>query len=523
MTLHISDYLISQLSEFIHAKTGLYFPENRWQDLRRGMKAAAHDIAREYGIAEDPASCIQRILSQSATNYMDILIKHLTIGETYFFRDTNLFRALEEQILPELIVSRLGKGKYLRFWSAGCCTGEEPYSLAMLISRILPDRESWNIKILATDINASFLEKAKSGIYTSWSFRGMSEEMIKRYFRKRENGCLEISPAMKKMVIFQYHNLAEEAYPFPFSVADSRGMDIIFCRNVLMYFGAEMRNQIIRRFFLSLSEKGWMVSSPSESPYLYDSRLCPVQFSGITVFRKMETEMPMSKTGQAFGLPDTEYLTGKKSAYLNDKNSPFEGGQGGCFRSTFEGMQGECLTPPLKGGMGDVSAQTPPCAPLKGGFQVPLPDRNSPFEGMQGECPPSEPEQDIHQKALALANSGKLHEAESLCKKAIAAEKLNPAYHYLLATVCQEQGRLKEAVRSFNHALYLDPKFVLAHFSLGSLMQLEGKSEASERHLRNTLSLLLSMKPEDILPCSGGMSAGKLLELVQIMMKGFKA
>jgi len=387
MTLHISDYLISQLSEFIHAKTGLYFPENRWQDLRRGMKAAAHDIAREYGIAEDPASCIQRILSQSATNYMDILIKHLTIGETYFFRDTNLFRALEEQILPELIVSRLGKGKYLRFWSAGCCTGEEPYSLAMLISRILPDRESWNIKILATDINASFLEKAKSGIYTSWSFRGMSEEMIKRYFRKRENGCLEISPAMKKMVIFQYHNLAEEAYPFPFSVADSRGMDIIFCRNVLMYFGAEMRNQIIRRFFLSLSEKGWMVSSPSESPYLYDSRLCPVQFSGITVFRKMETEMPMSKTGQAFGLPDTEYLTGKKSAYLNDKNSPFEGGQGGCFRSPFEGMQEVCLTPPLKWDRRNVRTKHPPAPPSRGDFKFRSLTEIPPLKGCRGNVP----------------------------------------------------------------------------------------------------------------------------------------
>ncbi len=508
MTIDISDYLISQLSEFIHAKTGLYFPRNRWQDLRRGIKAAAPDISREYGIADDPASCIQRILSHPETKNLDILVKYLTIGETYFFRDKNLFRALEEQILPELIVSRLGKGKYLRFWSAGCCTGEEPYSLAMLISRILPDWESWNIKILGTDINASFLEKAKSGIYTNWSFRCMSEDMTKRYFEKRENGCFEISPSVKKMVTFQQHNLAEEAYPFPFSLTDSRGMDIIFCRNVLMYFGAEMRDQIIRRFFLSLSEKGWLVSSPSESPYIQNSRFSPVHFSGITVFRKTEAAKPEA--------------------------APSHFRQIDVYQKSPASVGGE-LTPPCRAvdvriPLGPpLEREIPLNPPLQKGEALSVLSRAPFFEegqggfvgGGEGEILKNS-EQDFYPKALALANSGKLHEAENLCKKAIAAEKLKPAYHYLLATVCQEQGRLKEAVKSFHHALYLDPKFVLAHFSLGNLMQLEGKSDAAERHLRNTLSLLLSMNAEDILPYSEGMSAGKLLELVQIMMKGFK-
>ncbi|MDM8548652.1 tetratricopeptide repeat protein [Desulfobacterales bacterium HSG2] len=126
--------------------------------------------------------------------------------------------------------------------------------------------------------------------------------------------------------------------------------------------------------------------------------------------------------------------------------------------------------------------------------------------------------QHLYQKAFTLAGLGRLDEAERWCKQAINTEKLHPGYHYLLATIYLEQGRMPASARSFRHALFLDPDFVLAHFSLGNLKQREGKHDESAKHLRNALSLLLSLDTEDILPYSEGLTAGRLLEVVRSML-----
>jgi len=100
-----------------------------------------------------------------------VLASHLTIGETYFFRDSGTFQALEEHILPELIRQRRGKNQQFRIWSAACATGEEPYSVAILLQKLIVNLDGWNISILATDINPQAIKKARLGIYNNWSFR----------------------------------------------------------------------------------------------------------------------------------------------------------------------------------------------------------------------------------------------------------------------------------------------------------------------------------------------------------------
>src|SRR5262249_24082640 len=142
---------------------------------------------------------------------LDELLEALTIGETHFFRNRAQFAALESHILPELIARRRDT-RQLRVWSAGCASGEEPYSLAIAIERQLPDVADWQVLILATDINRQALEKARRGVYGAWSFREVPPEVQASYFipRGRE---FEIVPRVRERVTFAYLNLAAEGYP----------------------------------------------------------------------------------------------------------------------------------------------------------------------------------------------------------------------------------------------------------------------------------------------------------------------
>ncbi len=186
MPTSVSDATLEQLSELVAEQMGLYFPKERWHDFERGIRSAA----KEFGF-KDSESCLQHLLSSSLSkSQIEILASHLTIGETYFFREKKSFEALEEHILPELIRSRSGKEKRLRIWSAGCCTGEEPYSIAISIHKLLPDWKDWNITILATDINPNFLRKASQAEYTEWSFRGTPTWLKERYFSRKR--CLSL-------------------------------------------------------------------------------------------------------------------------------------------------------------------------------------------------------------------------------------------------------------------------------------------------------------------------------------------
>ena len=142
----------SQLSQFVAQTMGLHFPPERSADLQRGVAKAA----RELGF-EDTATCVDRLLSDLPTAaQVEVLASHLTVGETYFFREKKTFEVLAAEVLPEIIRSRRGREQRLRLWSAACCTGEEAYSLAILLRETLPDYAEWHVTITATDINGRF-------------------------------------------------------------------------------------------------------------------------------------------------------------------------------------------------------------------------------------------------------------------------------------------------------------------------------------------------------------------------------
>jgi chemotaxis protein methyltransferase CheR len=502
-----TDIELSKISELIAERTGLHFPISRLHDLERGICSAA----REFGF-KDAESCIRWLLaSPLSKTQIEILASHLTVGETYFFREKKSFEMLERNVLPELIHSRQGNQKNLRIWSAGCCTGEEPYSIAILLSKMIPDIKDWNITILATDINPRFLKKAAEGVYTDWSFRDTPLAIKERYFKRTTEGRFEILPYIKKMVNFFYLNLMEDSYPSLLN--NTNAMDIIFCRNVLMYFDHERQMKVIQNLYRCLMDSGWLIVSPSEISHVLFTRFTTVNFQGATVYRKAVASDKLQVS----------------SFEMQDSISKFQ----------------------------DASYKMQePITPATDFVSVPLPEIIFPEkseESLSMETGASKPEEihaDTYKEALALfeqgrfteaaekiavllslkkddtkamallarvyANQGHLSEAHEWCEKAIVADKLNPGFHYLLATILQEKGQNEEAVVSLKRALYLEPDFVIAHFALGNLTKQQGKFKESEKHFENALALLHDYRNEDILLESEGINAGRLREIIQL-------
>lgn len=463
MKLSLAESLLSQLSEFISARTALHFPREQWEDLERKAVSAA----KEFNFA-DPEAFIRWVVASHLTSgQLDMLASHLTIHETYFWREPLVFEALCGQVLPELVRARAGGEKRLRLWSAGCATGEEPYSLAIALRRVLPDPENWHITILATDINPSILRRAAAGVYGDWSFRNVPPWLKEEYFQSKGKGKYELIPELRKMVTFAYLNLAEDIYPSP--INNTNAMDIIFCRNVTMYFTPERTQKVGSNFFRCLVDGGWLMVGASELSQQVFNIFTPVSFPGAIVYRKEDREtLPFPGLFVDEALPDKDFFTPQPVAAA--------------------GTVQEALQP--------GPAVVPAAQPL------------APQDTNEARA-------DMALEVRSLANQGKLAEALALCETAIASDKMNPGLHFLCAVILQELDRIEEEAASLKHTLYLDPDFVPAYYSLGNLMLRQGNVPAAQKYFDNALTLLNALGHEDLLPGTEGLTAGRLREIIQ--------
>ena len=466
----LPDSQLSQMSEFVTARMGLHFSKEHWRDLERQTKLAA----KEFGFADAEAFLQWLVSSPLTREQIEILASHLTIAETYFWREPQVFEALRDQILPELIRAREKGDKRLRIWSAGCATGEEPYSIAIALRQALPALEDWHITLLATDINPRILCRAAAGVYGAWSFRNVPPGLKEKNFRHTEAGKFEILPEIRKMVTFGYLNLAEDIYPAPMN--NTNDMDLIFCRNVLMYFEPERARQVGQNLYHSLVPGGWLMVSASELSQQLFPQFASVQFPGAIVYRKdTEKSRPLATFPLQVPLP-----------------------------------QRNPVQPPLETAAVVARVVPPPHPPPH--------ERTRPAEAVETAREAASPP-DAALAVRTLANQGKLGEALAACEGAISADKLDPGLYYLCATILQEQNREDEAMAALKRALYLDPNFVLAHFALGNLVQRQGNAAAAKKHFKNVLALLSAYGPQDSLPEAEGLTAGRLREIVRATLQ----
>jgi chemotaxis protein methyltransferase CheR len=512
----VSKVTLPLLSDLIEANMGLHYPEERWSDLERAMTKAAPG----FGF-DDIESCAQWLLSIPLEQaHIDKLAEHLTVGESHFFRDTKLFKALEERIFPEIIESRRRAGKYLRIWSAGCATGEEPYTIAISLSKVLPDIGKWRIDILGTDINKSSLEKAEKGSFTEWSFRGLPEWMKREYFEKGPDGHYQIVPRVKRFVTFSRHNLATDQYP-PESAVQS-DLDLIFCRNVIMYFSPDRMRSVISNLCGCLADDGWLVVAAAEADQVRDPSLVPAGLPGVVMYRKNEPPPPNENES----LLKSRMLYPERLANGDSWDSmyeplpilhEYEAELRDCFDTTAveqevtHQTERHILRPELSQDFRKVEVQRQPVEmdPIRSDLEHSEPSAPNQHIGYESSDPVS--------VARAYGDRGDLTQALEWCEKAIAEEKLNPSYHYLHGTILNDLGRIEDAVVSMKKALFLAPEMAVAHFALGNLTRRLGKHKESAKHFEAVLAVLDDLPKDGIVEESEGMTAGRLAEIVHAM------
>jgi len=486
----VPDLLRVRLSEMIAERMGLHFPPERWGDLERGLVGAA----KEFGLA-DVAACVDWLLSAALTKaQLEVLASHLTVGETYFFREKKTFDALAESILPELIRARRASERRLRIWSAACCTGEEPYSLAILLAQVIPDLADWNVTILATDINDRFLKKAAAGVYGEWSFRESPAWFKERYFQRTADGRYSILPEIKKRVTFAHLNLAGDV--FPSLETDTNAMDLIFCRNVLMYFTLPQLQKVVGNLHRALVPDGWLVVSPSECSQVHFSHFAPVNFPSVILYQKsvLKERMPPPWTPPPPSSETVEFVATAGEPPAAWMRPPTE-------------------TPPLEETTPTEIPLQPQAAAVSFYEQGRYAEAAEVLLASLDSSNAPDPEM-ASLLARALANQGKLADALAWCERWLAADKLDASGHYLRAMILQELRDPEQARRSLQRAIYLDQEFIVGHFALGNLARDSDKPEEADKHFANALQLLHRCEPGEILPESEGLTAGRLTEII---------
>ncbi|HPM43248.1 MAG TPA: protein-glutamate O-methyltransferase CheR, partial [Candidatus Omnitrophota bacterium] len=285
-TTSIPEDLRIRFKSYINSRTGLYFKDYDLKDLDKVILARMKD----RGIDSLLSYYTYITTSDGKEDELRELLNRITIKHTYFFRNEPQFNVLRKVVLPQLAEKKLKEARdmgiskpALRVWSAGCSTGEEPYTIAMVIRDSMPDIDSWDVHILATDASQDALAKAAKGIYPMNSMRLVDAEHKGRYFkeitRSGQGEAYEIDDSIKKMVTFGYHNLIDEDYP--------AGFDIIFCRNVVIYFELETTIKVMTKIRDSLNDNGYLFIGYSETLYFLHDKFKMVSRDDAIYYRKV--------------------------------------------------------------------------------------------------------------------------------------------------------------------------------------------------------------------------------------------
>lgn len=277
--LQISDTEFLQLRDFIYQQCGIFIAENR-----------------KYLVENRLSNRIKELNLKSYSEYYNFLrfdagrrdeLKKLfevvTTNETSFFRNPPQLKVFQDCVLSEVIADcrRSGK-KRIRIWSAGCSTGEEPYTLAIILQEVLKNEiASWDIKITANDLSEAVLAAARRGVYNEYALRTTPPEIIRTYFTK-EGTTYKITPSLKRLVSFGQINLSDRE-----QLRRVEKSQIVFCRNVIIYFDDEMKRKVIGAFYDNLEPNGMLLIGHSESLHNISRAFKPEHHTGAIVYRKL--------------------------------------------------------------------------------------------------------------------------------------------------------------------------------------------------------------------------------------------
>jgi chemotaxis protein methyltransferase CheR len=271
----LSEHELSEIRMLIEERTGIRFDESR----ERFFSTRVREHLRVKGL--ERGTELLRAIRKSNLEYESLLERLLT-QETSFFRYPAVYETFEKRVLPELHVKKFWKNpRTLRIWSAGCSTGEEPYSVAITIADSLSFSDSWNVEILATDIGRQALKYADRAVYAGRSIAAVSEKQLAAHFSVIDGGY-QVRPRLRKMVTFAQMNLSSAVYV--------GRMDLIFCMNVLIYFSEERRRALVQRFYDTLEPGGYLFLGHSESISKMSVKFQAIVLNDCILYRKPTAE-----------------------------------------------------------------------------------------------------------------------------------------------------------------------------------------------------------------------------------------
>jgi chemotaxis protein methyltransferase CheR len=271
----LSEHELSEIRMLIEERTGICFDVSR----ERFLSTRVEEHLREKNF--DRGTDLLRAMRKSNLEYESLLERLLT-QETSFFRYPSVYEAFEKRVLPELHVKKFWTSpRTLRIWSAGCSTGEEPYSIAMTILDSGSFAESWNAEILATDVGRQALKHAERGLYAGRAVATLTEKQLATHFSAGPDGQ-QVKPRLRKVVTFAQMNLASAVYV--------GRMDAIFCMNVLIYFSEERRRALVQRFYETLEPGGYLFLGHSESISKMPVKFQAIVLNDCILYRKPTAE-----------------------------------------------------------------------------------------------------------------------------------------------------------------------------------------------------------------------------------------
>src|SRR3984957_6757693 len=271
----LSEHELSEIRMLIEERTSIRFDESRERFFSTRVREQMHKKGNARG------TDLLRSIKKTTFDFQELLESLLT-QETSFFRYPSVFEAFEKRILPELHIRKFWKNpRSLRIWSAGCSTGEEPYSIAVTVSDAISFSDAWNVEILATDIGRQALAIAERGVYSGRSIGSVSDKQLATHFQAVEGGQ-QVRSRLRKMVNFVQMNLTNSVYVGK--------MDVIFCMNVLIYFSEERRRELVQHFYSVLEPGGYLFLGHSESISKMPVKFQAIVLNDCILYRKPTAE-----------------------------------------------------------------------------------------------------------------------------------------------------------------------------------------------------------------------------------------
>lgn len=475
---------------FVAERGGLYFKDHDLRNLKDAV------VKRVDSLRLGSVASYYNLLTMSDKKEDEFreLLNLLTINHTYFFRNEPHFKVLKEKVLPEIINKNMAaaitqrlKKPTIRVWSAGCSTGQEPYSIAIVIRELLENIEDWDIQILATDASEEALSKAREGVYSENSMKHLPKEYLEKYFTlktsSKHSQTYEISSVIKNMVNFGFFNLVEEDYPVLF--------DVILCRNVVIYFELDTTIKVMSALHESLSDDGYLFIGYSETLQYMPDKFQMMSWDDAIYYQKA-SKQKISK----------EQVTVIDEKSQLDKVLDNISRQQAAADLNAELKEKEYAKNNIEGLIIEIIKATH------------LKDYDKALSLIeQANNMDKYATEPYYLAAEIYMNQGDTDKARNELEKALKTNSLYAPAHYLLGCAYMEKDEDEKAKEYLKKALYIEKDFLLAHFYIAHLYKNEHKISNAIREYRNTLKVLSKSSPEDIIAYSGGFNAATLMSV----------